>query len=1308
MAQLNLHGSGAAARAIDAWKPRRTSFAAGRMVAERLIDHGRIGDTKALADAAGENFLLVLAVIAELREVQETPSAEVVQKAFRRAVRRQLKATGGSVEDPDGLLVAVVALVEAALRRSVCSSSEAAALLERCLPSTPPRGLTLRYSSAPVGLLRAYSLRAALTGEPLELVDLAHPELRTAIEKQAALSSSREAEEFKRDVGALLTWCRLWAAVCIGKVTKQELPERLEQACDASKSAIGSYHGDNRHVAGEVAVIWFDILNHMEAIDAESINGLASWLDNLSSPLFTLVLNGMARLGVRRQETRAFALGLAAQAFRLIRDERMDAEAKSESYIDAARAVLAGGTADAKAYFDEAVAVASRIGDENVPRWEAMLGLAERAGRLEAPVPDVAYKFARCAELTYDYVARDKYFDWGSTVRALSFLCPRSSLAILSRWRDRRFGWTGQILPAVVEAQVERGCMDPRDALSLIGFEGRWEHAKLLDAALKKCESTQEKEAERGLLFRYAKCCPLGASTWTRLREVVETHGLSVSDLDAYVAFAQREERTASQTPGSHAEPSDDSGKRDWDEVFVEQDLTTADGIAAAYAAFKRTPPPFKHERFFAEAIRRVPAGAEPGFVGAASDAPVFSLYCYSDLFEQIPEGWRQRPAVRRSLEHAVKTVCRRFCMKVAKHRYWELAPFDASFRRTGVAEDDIVDAVLDGAGESADLADSDHLFSLVGLLASKLSGPEALEALTFGLGLFEPVLESTDSDGPWCDALAPPATVEESLAGYVYAGLAAPSAAVRWEAAHAVRGFCALGRTDVLRHLLSFADAGTAGPFVDAGLPFYRLHACQWLMIACARAVTEYAASLAPFAQRFVDWALNDQPHVLIRQFAARIALELLRQGFLPSGDSGGHVDRRLRHVNVTTLPVVESRSFQRVSRNTTEPDARDDKDRVYFYMDIGPYWYEPLGRVFGLAQSRVETEALKVIRRELHHSADGRTWRDDERRRRSLYSRDRFGMERTHASHGSYPDTDDYDFYLAYHAMMIVAGKLLATVPTHRDMESGESDEFAEWLSRHGVTRKDGRWLADRRDPVPFERPAWQERKEDDPEYDVITSKDLEEALGTKEVLNVWGYWTTANSSQIQTVHVRSALVSPERSMALLRALSTVENVYDYLIPSAEAEQQIDRAEFALKGWIACHAGDGGIDGKDKWSGGVNHPPPMPAAEVVELMALQTDADKRIWRREDGKQVMSSQVWGELERRDAISNPERGERLCASVGFVTEVLNAYGRGLIVEVQIERSHRWRRYESRKGDDERASARTKLHLVTADGRVASL
>ena len=1308
MAQFNIHGAEAAADTLGRRRPRRFAFRAGRLMASRLVDHGRIADANSLAVAAGDDVGLVLAVILELREIQQTPPVKVVDQAFRRVQRLSAKARKADGDDLDETMGAVTALVEAAFKLGLCSRDEAERLLTRYLPATPPRGVASRFSGPRSALLRAYSLRAALKGETLELTNLAHPELRTELENQSSHDSTQEVREFKHDVGTLLPWYRLWAAVSCEDVAKEALRKQLARVLDESKPSTDYHHPDGRHVAGEVALVWFDVLNLMGATDAESVDTFAAWIRNLQRPLFTPALHALARLGVRREETRSFALKLAAQAFQLIKNERTDAESKSGGYIDATRAVLAISTTEAKAYFDEAVTVASKVGDENVPRWEAMLNLADRAGQPTRPVPDIAYKFARCAELTYDYVARDKHFDWESTVRALSFLCPSSSFAILSRWRDRGFGRTGRVLPAVTEALIKRGCLDPRDAMPLICFDARWEHAELLDAALGKCASPADKMAVERLLFRYVKCSVADGATWKQLREAAARHGLSVSHLDEHVASAEHQERIASQQSSEHASSSAearDVAKAQWDEIFSERNVTTADGIAESYAAFRRTPPPLKHEEFFAEAIRRIPPGAEPAFLAAVGDVPVLSLYCSSDLFAQIPDGWRERPAVRQALASVVKTLCRRYCMEIARHRHWESPPFNDAFKRTGVSEADIIDVVLDGIGESTDFADSDRLFSVVGLLAPKISADEALEVLDFGLGLFDSVLEHGDGDGPWSDDLVPPVALKESLAGYIYAGLAAPSAAVRWEAAHAVVGLCALDRTDVLRHLVSFADTGNGGAFADASLPFYRLHAFQWLMIACARAATEYPASLEPFARCFVDWALREQPHVIVRQFAARAALALLQHGVLLPDD---RLEERLRCVNMTSLPVVESRTFERTSHDAKEPDSLDDKDRHYFYMDIGPYWYKPLGEVFALPQSRIETEALEVIRKELHGPADECTWREDERRRRDLYDRDRHGSDRTYASHGSYPDTDDYEFYCAYHAMTVVAGKLLATTPTHHDSGWSQRDEFAEWLSRHDLTRNEGRWLADRRDPAPLKRPGWLDRKEGGPAYGLVTPTDFDDALWDEDTLNVWGRWSMADQTAVQSVCVRSALVFRDRSAALLRALSTVDDVYDYVIPSADYEHQIDKAGFMLKGWIEDRSRDGGLDSKDKWSRGVSYPPPVPAADIVESMALESDMDKRVWLDENGEAAMASQVWSRANATDHDDNQERGERLAASLDFVKRLLGERGQDLIVEVQIERGRRrWHR-DQREDLDERTPTRTRLYLVKADGRITSL
>ena len=387
MAQLNVHGPDAAARAIGAWRPRSVSFRAGRIVVRRLLDHDRVADANGLAEAAGEDYRLVLAVILELREIQRTPPAKVVGQALGRIQRLSPKAGNARFEDRDEAIGAITALVEAALKLSLCSRDGAATLLERYLPATPPRGLASRFSDSPFSLLRAYSLRAALKREGLELIDLAHSELKKELKTNSSHDSKQEVREFKRDVGTLLPWYQLWAAVSCGDVTRKELRNQLALVRKASTPSTEHHHADGRHVAGKVALVWFDMLSLTGATDAKSVGTFAAWIKSLRRPLFTPALHSLARLGAKREETRSLALDLAGQAFRLARDERTDADNKSHSYIDVTRAVLAVSKTEARGYFDEAVAVASKVGDEIVPRWRAMLDLADRAAQPNRSVP---------------------------------------------------------------------------------------------------------------------------------------------------------------------------------------------------------------------------------------------------------------------------------------------------------------------------------------------------------------------------------------------------------------------------------------------------------------------------------------------------------------------------------------------------------------------------------------------------------------------------------------------------------------------------------------------------------------------------------------------------------------------------------------------------------------------------------------------------------------------------------------------------------------------------------------------------------
>ena len=69
---------------------------------------------------------------------------------------------------------------------------------------------------------------------------------------------------------------------------------------------------------------------------------------------------------------------------------------------------------------------------------------------------------------------------------------------------------------------------------------------------------------------------------------------------------------------------------------------------------------------------------------------------------------------------------------------------------------------------------------------------------------------------------------------------------------------------------------------------------------------------------------------------------------------------------------------------------------------------------------------------------------------------------------------------------------------------------------------------------------------------------------------LLTLWGRWSDVCSDRKESIVVHSALVSPERSLSLLRALQTTKNVYDYKIPDAGDNLEIDHAHYKLKGWI------------------------------------------------------------------------------------------------------------------------------------------
>jgi hypothetical protein len=225
-------------------------------------------------------------------------------------------------------------------------------------------------------------------------------------------------------------------------------------------------------------------------------------------------------------------------------------------------------------------------------------------------------------------------------------------------------------------------------------------------------------------------------------------------------------------------------------------------------------------------------------------------------------------------------------------------------------------------------------------------------------------------------------------------------------------------------------------------------------------------------------------------------------------------------------------------------------------------------------------------------------------------------------------------------------------------------------------------------------------------------LMGEDFARKWIVNDTLVLSGFWTTMRDRRKESVSVASALVSPDRSLPLLRALQTARNHHDYRIPDADGDSQIDHGSFRLTGWILDYTQGNRLDRYDPWAGDIRYPPVAPAPRIIEAMNLTGGPDCRIWRmhgKEDA--ALCSYLWGSEEIEDDHSEKERdrGRRLIASRSFVIELLTKIQMDLIIKIEIEREKRLYRYETTKDDGlGYVLPSAKLFLIHADGRIHGL
>ena len=477
-----------------------------------------------------------------------------------------------------------------------------------------------------------------------------------------------------------------------------------------------------------------------------------------------------------------------------------------------------------------------------------------------------------------------------------------------------------------------------------------------------------------------------------------------------------------------------------------------------------------------------------------------------------------------------------------------------------------------------------------------------------------------------------------------------------------------------------------------------------MYLLIALARVAIDNPELLRHHHLLFKHHAIDGLPHALIQKFASEISLSI--ETAFP-GTYESDVTEMLRTVGISQIPVKEINGY-REKLQETPWHARGEVDcnlEFHFSLDFARYWFEPLGRVFGISEQQVEELAREVILKEWSIPIN-----DDPRS--NLWNLDQTERETWH-SHGSYPRTDNYDFYTSYHAMFVVSAKLLLEMPVVHS-HSWCEDEWINWLHRHTLTRSDGRWLADRQDPLPLKRRAWLSETLTENWCKDIKIEDFLDGLLTdykgETWLNIHGSWSDSDSDRQESFHVTSALVSQETSQSLLNALSSCINPYAFKLPVyQEEDMEFNEFPFELKGWICRDSEGEGLDTTDPHAGKIDYPPYKIGNSIIEKLGLSVDLEQRKWFKADRKdESLICALWSTHREGngDNGKSPKHGKRMSSSLEFLKELCTILECEIIIEVQIERRLRRSSYYTRSDNDKESSVpNSKIYVLSADGKL---
>ena len=1177
-AVLNIKGPDAAASYLEGWKPKEAVLESGACLAHVLLGRAEPTRVEQLLTAA-KSPAFCLAIAAEFHRVGLPLGADASVNAWNvlKGSRFKLRTNLGDDKLEDALYRGLVWIGTGALRHRAATRRQLRALIIRYLPKDPPYGLGDRFGRARNGMLHAYALRNELAETPLTLEPF-RPTQQTD-DRWDTKRARRNDEELDRYLKPALPWLSGWAKWALDSLPDTERTA-LIASYPTSRSNFDGQSALHRVAAPTIAQL---ARTSTDADDTAKFRTVLASAVEHSGSYRALEMIASLR-GDQRFASEALQCASAAHES-ISRSAEELSDSIADDIVSISRAIRLYSEAEAQTYFDAAIEFASRVGEDIWRRWEAILALAARA-KVDDPdhAQRLATRLARDAEALRPFMG--DHFDEPALVSALAEHAGPNVLAIMSQWRDRDFGELSWQLGGLSDDSHSLLRLNPKLGIAFAPFSNRIP----IPTLLKDLSATGELDAQvvqtaKRLQHRLGQSfnhIDMGSSVdpyateWdppTTL-EVVEPTWSSGTYGDAKFAA---ERLAAQQAFRAH---------------LSMLDLTTQAGAAAAVAELDAR---FHDVDTLIDAAFSSPETNWALTVRMFAETNLLSAWQMGKFLTSAMQRESNSQAFRKELLKAVRAFVQTNATDIALGHDYSLERGEvAALLSTDLRG--IVMIALKHINSDEVLEESERCYRLATGVAELLTSAEAAEALEAALARLEESLE-VDSSAAAGDLTLVSMDTPSAVAGFLWAALGDPRAKTRWRATHAVRTILELRQVDVINALQAAAISGIASGFTDPRFPFYDMHAANWLLIAIDRLAKDDPEAAAMLLPAVRDLSERHPDHASIQYLCHLIASRSDTDGARVGTDW-----KALLQAPVSLSKWERPQIPKPFSNNAV-------KTEMHFHFDLEEFWLAELTTSFVISHQTVMDAMSRQILDEWHWRGAHEIERDP-RHAASVYRDNETSFYKS-----DYPEAENLDFYLTYHAAQTVAGQLVRSSKPYQDPDDAQPD-IVQWMQRFDLSRADRNWISDARRPVPVQLsklipdhpgPHW--------EFEV-TASDFENAMQAEPGwLTVW---QSAESSQYEAMaecNIVSALVTPDVATALLRSLQTASDFMNYRLPAADDEDYTFDADlFGLRGWIQTPYSEAGIDGRDVLALHLQTPP----ADSGALGRRPADARCRLHRTE------------------------------------------------------------------------------------------